>query len=116
MARSGTPPRFEAMKRRIATTVALGCLGAASATAGAEAAARSPAEATALRPALERARHVASRLLESWDGDDVVLHSDLESKTGLNRWSQHWFVDLIVNTHSMLPPASASQASCAADC
>ena len=30
-------------------------------TAGAEAAARSPAEATALRPALERARHVASR-------------------------------------------------------
>jgi len=49
-------------------------------TAGAEAAARSPAEATALRPALERARHVASRLLESWDGDDVVLHGDLESK------------------------------------
>jgi len=49
-------------------------------TAGAEAAARSPAEATALRPALERARHVASRLLESWDGDVVVLHGDLESK------------------------------------
>ncbi len=50
------------------------------ATAGDEAAARSPAEATALRPALERAREMASRLLESWDGDDVVLHGDLESK------------------------------------
>ena len=50
------------------------------ATAGAEAAARSAAEATALRPALERARDVASRLLESWDRDDVILHGDLESK------------------------------------
>src|SRR5207247_3359309 len=45
-------------------------VGEQIATAGAEAAARSPAEATALRPALERARDVASRLLESWDGDD----------------------------------------------
>ncbi len=34
MARSGAPPRFEPMKRRIATTVALGCLGVAGAAAG----------------------------------------------------------------------------------
>jgi transposase InsO family protein len=47
---------------------------------------------------------------------ELVHHSDRGSQTGLNRWSQHWFVDLTVNTHSMLPPASASQASCAADC
>ena len=51
-------------------------------------------------------------------GADVQLvhHSDAGGQGGLNRWSQHWFVDLIVNTHSMLPPASASQASCGADC
>ena len=47
---------------------------------------------------------------------ELVHHSDRGSQTGLNRWSQHWFVDLTVNTHSMLPPASASQASCGAGC
>jgi putative transposase len=51
-------------------------------------------------------------------GADVELihHSDRGSQTRLNRWSQHWFVDLTVSTHSMLRPASASQASCAAGC
>ena len=46
----------------------------------------------------------------------VVAHSDHGSQTGLNRSSQHRFVDLIVNTHSMLRPASASQAFCGAGC
>src|SRR3954465_2746076 len=46
----------------------------------------------------------------------VVHHSDRGSQAGLNRRSQHWFVDLTVNNHSLLPPAPASQASCAADC
>jgi putative transposase len=46
----------------------------------------------------------------------LIAHSDRGSQPGLNRSSQHRFVDLIVNTHSMLRPASASQASCAADC
>lgn len=50
------------------------------ATAGAEAAARSQAEVKRLRPTLRNARRVASRLLESWDGGDVVLHGDLENK------------------------------------
>jgi hypothetical protein len=34
----------------------------------------------------------------------------------LNRSSQHRVVDLIVDSHVMLQPASASQASCGADC
>jgi putative transposase len=51
-------------------------------------------------------------------GADIVLvhHSDAGSQPRLNRSSQHRFVVLIVNTHSMLPPASASRASCAVGC
>lgn len=51
-------------------------------------------------------------------GADVALvhHSDAGSQPGLNRSSQHRFVDLIVNTHSMLRPASASQAFCGVGC
>ena len=41
----------------------------------------------------------------------LVHHSDRGSQLRLNRSSQHRLVDLIVNTHSMLRPASASQAS-----
>src|SRR3954453_14671284 len=37
----------------------------------------------------------------------TVIHSDHGTQAGLNRWLQHRFVDLIVSTHSMLPPASA---------
>lgn len=46
----------------------------------------------------------------------VVAHSDHGAQGGLNRSSQHRFVDLIVNTHSRLRPASASQASCGVGC
>jgi putative transposase len=46
----------------------------------------------------------------------LVHHSDRGSQPGLNRSSQHRFVDLIVNTHSMLRPGSASQASSAVGC
>jgi putative transposase len=46
----------------------------------------------------------------------LVHHSDRGSQPRLNRSSQQWFVDLFVNTHSMLRPASASQASCGAGC
>lgn len=46
----------------------------------------------------------------------LIHHSDQGSQTRLNRSSQHRLVDLIVNTHSMLQPAFASQASCAAGC
>src|SRR3954447_25148221 len=38
----------------------------------------------------------------------VIVHSDRGSPPVLNRSSQHRLVDLIVNTHSMLRPASAS--------
>jgi transposase InsO family protein len=48
--------------------------------------------------------------------EGLIAHSDRGSQTGLNRSSQHWFVDLIVNTRSMLQPASASQASCVVAC
>ena len=44
---------------------------------------------------------------------ELVHHSDQGSLPRLNRSSQHRFVDLIVNTHSMLRPVSASQAFCA---
>ena len=47
---------------------------------------------------------------------ETVIHSDHGTQAKLNRSSQHRFVDLIVNTHSMLRPASASQASCGAGC
>jgi transposase InsO family protein len=46
----------------------------------------------------------------------LIAHSDRGSQPALNRSSQHRRVDLIVNTHSMLRPASASQASCAVGC
>jgi putative transposase len=46
----------------------------------------------------------------------LIWHSDQGSQPGLNRSSQHWVVDLNVNTHSVLRPASASQASCEAGC
>ena len=46
----------------------------------------------------------------------LIAHTDRGSQAGLNRSSQHQLVDLIVNTHSMLRPASASQASCAGGC
>jgi putative transposase len=46
----------------------------------------------------------------------VIHHSDRGSQPRLNRSSQQSFVDLLVNTHSMLRPASASQASCGAGC
>jgi transposase InsO family protein len=47
---------------------------------------------------------------------ETVIHSDHGTQPRLNRSSQHRFVDLTVNTHSMLRPASASQASCGAGC
>jgi putative transposase len=46
----------------------------------------------------------------------LVHHSDRGSQPRLNRSSQHRFVDLIVNTYSMLQPVSASQASCVVGC
>ena len=46
----------------------------------------------------------------------LIWHSDQGSQSGLNRWSQHRFVDLIVNTYSMPQPVSASQASCVVGC
>jgi transposase InsO family protein len=46
----------------------------------------------------------------------TVIHSDHGSQPGLNRSSQHRVVDLTVNTHSVLRPASASQALCAVGC
>jgi transposase InsO family protein len=49
-------------------------------------------------------------------GAGLIAHSDRGSQPTFNRSSQHWFVDLTVNTHSMLRPASASQASCGAGC
>ncbi len=62
-------------------------------------------------------RHRPRRLLASREpGRAACSHTDNGSQPGLNRSSQHWFVDLIVNTHSMLPPASASQAFCAVGC
>jgi putative transposase len=45
----------------------------------------------------------------------LIAHSDRGLQPRLNRSSQHRVVDLIVNTHSMLRPVSASQASCGAD-
>lgn len=39
----------------------------------------------------------------------LVHHSDQGSQLRLKRSSQHWIVDLTVNAHSMLRPASASQ-------
>jgi putative transposase len=54
--------------------------------------------------------------LRGGDAAGVVAHSDHGSQPRLNRSSQHRFVDLIVNTHSMFRPASASQASCEAGC
>jgi streptomycin 6-kinase len=50
------------------------------ATAGAEAAARSTAEALELEPRLRLARTRAAELLTTWDGKDVLLHGDLENK------------------------------------
>ena len=47
---------------------------------------------------------------------ELVHHSDAGSQPGLNRSSQHRFVDLTVDTHSVLQPAFASQAFCAAGC
>jgi transposase InsO family protein len=46
----------------------------------------------------------------------VIHHADHGSQPGLNRSSQHWVVDLIVNTYSVLRPASASRASCVVGC
>jgi putative transposase len=46
----------------------------------------------------------------------LVHHSDQGSQPAFNRSSQHRFVDLTVNTHSMLRPASSSRASCAVGC
>jgi streptomycin 6-kinase len=50
------------------------------ATAGEEAFARSPAEATSLAPALRRARGEARELLHSFSDDAVLLHGDLEPR------------------------------------
>ena len=47
---------------------------------------------------------------------ELVHHSDAGSQTGLNRWSQHWFVDLIVNIRSALLPVSSSRGSCGVCC
>jgi putative transposase len=46
----------------------------------------------------------------------LVHHSDRGSQPGLNRSSQHRFVDSIVNTHSVLPLVSSSRASCEVCC
>jgi streptomycin 6-kinase len=50
------------------------------ATAGAEAAARSLAEADELRPRLARSRRCAAELLSSFAERDILLHGDLEPK------------------------------------
>jgi streptomycin 6-kinase len=50
------------------------------ATAGAEAAARSAAEAGELEPRLQLARRRAAELHATWDGEDRLLHGDLENK------------------------------------
>jgi streptomycin 6-kinase len=50
------------------------------ATAGEEAFARSPAEATSLAPVLLRARAQARELLHSFSDDAVLLHGDLEPR------------------------------------
>jgi putative transposase len=71
--------------------------------------------ATHLRSELVlEALEMASALRQPPEG--LIAHSDRGSQGGLNRSSQHRLVDLIVNTHSMLRPASASQGSCGADC
>ena len=59
---------------------------------------------------------MALGLRESGADVELVHHSDRGSQPSLNRPSQRRFVDLIVNTHSMLRPASASQAFCGAGC
>jgi putative transposase len=48
----------------------------------------------------------------------LIKHTDRGSQTGLNRSSQHRFVDLIanINIRSALPPVSSSRASCVVDC
>ena len=46
----------------------------------------------------------------------LVHHSDQGSQTGLNRWSQHLLVDLIVNTRSVLLPVFSSRESCGVCC
>jgi transposase InsO family protein len=46
----------------------------------------------------------------------TVIHTDHGSQARLNRSSQHRVVGLTVSTHSMLRPASASQAFCGAGC
>jgi streptomycin 6-kinase len=53
------------------------------ATAGAEAAARSAAEAATLAPKLRRARLAARELLDSFAGPSVLLHGDLEQRNVL---------------------------------
>ncbi len=47
---------------------------------------------------------------------ETVIHSDHGTQTGLNRSSQHFAVDLIVNTRSVLLPVSSSRASCGVCC
>jgi len=51
-------------------------------------------------------------------GADVQLvhHSDAGGQAGLNRSSQHRFVDLIVNIDRVLPQEFASRVSCAGGC
>ena len=50
------------------------------ATVGAEARARSAAEADELRPRLERARRRVASLLGGWAGEERLLHGDLENR------------------------------------
>lgn len=62
-------------------------------TAGAEAAARSAAEAAALAPRLDRARAAADQLLGGFTGTPVLLHGDLEQRNILR--CQHRFLAAI---------------------
>jgi len=46
----------------------------------------------------------------------LIAHSDRGSLPTLNRSSQRFAVDLIVNTHSAFPPVSSSRVSCGVGC
>jgi transposase InsO family protein len=47
---------------------------------------------------------------------DLIAHSDRGSQPGLNRSSQQWLVDLIVNIDRALPTGFASRVSCVVEC
>ncbi len=64
--------------------------------------------------ALEQAIWARSRAGQKLD--ELIHHSDRGVQTGLNRSSQHRFVDLTVNNHRALPQEFASRVSCGVGC